>query len=566
MKTGRVAVYLVIVIAVAVVFYLYPRSADVADTEVVSLSSGDIQGTINLETAIASFKGVPYAAAPIGNLRWAPPEPVVPWDDIRKANVHGPMCVQDVGGEGPFLDLMMDGVGMPSWKKWIVGFAVPFMGGGDLSEDCLTVAVWAPAKSDQSTARPLPAMVWFHGGAHKFGSGDAALYDATRLAQRGIIVVTVNYRLGVMGFMAHPELTSGSPHRSSGNYGTLDQIHALKWIRENIHAFGGDPNNVTIFGESAGGHSVGQVMASPLSSGLLHRAIAQSGIGTHQIATLQEGEKAGIRLASTHGITGENQIVALRALPALHVQEMFSAQPDLDVLSHPVVDGWVLPKSTAAIFADGTQAPIPLMIGTNADEGTLLAPLIGSPFVNRLPGPKTAEEYRDLVLDEYPDAGKRLLKLYPADTDDDLYDAVNALFGDDFFGMQAWFAANNHREAGNPTYLYFLTRTSPSASQSVGAYHGADIQFVFGSFIPLFPKNEFDDRLSEQVVSYWSNFAKTGNPNDKGLPAWTGFELLNPRELELGERVGMRPVERQENYVLLATRIERYLKGLTGAE
>jgi len=453
----------------------------------------------------------------------------------------------------------MDGVGLATWKKWIFKGLATFMVGGDVSEDCLTLAVWGPADSGASDADPHPVMVWFHGGAHKFGAGDTAQYDATKLAQRGVVVVTVNYRLGVLGFMAHPELTAESTRHSSGNYGTLDQIYALRWVKENIHAFGGDPDNVTIFGESAGAHSVGQIMASPLSTGLFQRAIAQSGIGTHQVATLQQGERAGMLLASKLGITGEKQITAMRAMPAEEINAIFSIEPELDVLSHPVVDGWVLPQSTAAIFAAGKQAPVPFMIGTNADEGTLLAPLVGSPFENRLPGPKTAGQYHDLILDEYPENGERIFALYPADTDAEVPAAVSALFGDHLFGMQAWYAAALQSKLGQPTYVYFLTRISPSVSQWAGAYHGSDIQFVFGNFFPLFPRNDYDDALSDQVIGYWTQFARTGDPNHQGWPEWSTFDALNPQEMELGRRVGMRPVARREKYELLVTAMARLL-------
>jgi para-nitrobenzyl esterase len=539
---------------------MYTGGEDSIETETVSISSGKIRGSINLDTQIASFKGVPYAAPPVGALRWAPPEPAVPWAGVKTAIAHGPACVQQVGGEGPFLDLMMDGVGMPGWKKWLVSNLSGYFIGGELSEDCLTLTVWAPANLEESKSQPIAVMVWYHGGAHKFGSGDASQYDASKLAQRDVIVVTINYRLGVLGFMAHPELSLESPYGSSGNYGTLDQIHALTWVKENIHAFGGDPDNITIFGESAGGHSVGQVMASPLSHHLPDRAIAQSGIGTHQIATLQDAELAGLELARALGVTGENQLTRLRGLAVEDINNMFGKHPELDILSHPVIDGWVFPKSTAEIFAAGEQAPIPLLIGSNADEGTLLAPLIGSPFVNHLPGPETAEEYRNLIWKEYPEQAGKLLELYPAESDDDLFMAINDLFGDHFFGMQAWFAALKHSKSGNQTYLYFLTRTSPSPTQWAGAFHGADIQFVFGNFFPLFPKNDFDDELSDQVMNYWAQFAKTGNPNSQDWPKWDAMDINNPQEMELGRIVGQRPVERQNTYELLATSMERYLE------
>jgi len=566
MMTGRSGIYLILVVAVAAAIFIYTRGNNQIETEIVSVSSGDLQGMIDLETQVASFKGVPYAAAPIGDLRWAPPESAISWSGIRTAGDHGPNCVQQTGGNNGFIGLMMDGVGMPGWKKWIAINAMGFLPVSETSEDCLTLAVWAPADFDSPTNSPRAVMVWYHGGGHKFGAGDASQYDATKLAQRGVIVVSINYRLGVLGFMAHPELSEESSNASSGNYGTLDQIHALKWVNQNIHVFGGDPDNVTIFGESAGGHSVGQVMASPIARGLIHKAIAQSGIGTHNFATLEAAENAGVELAMALGISDENQIAALRALDAAELNAGFTRQTGLDILSHPVVDGWVFPKPAAAIFTADEQAPIPLMIGTNADEGTLLAPLFGTPFFNHFPGPQSVEEYNNMIAAEYPLEAGRLLELYPAKTDGELFDAINSLFGDHFFGTPAWFAAQKHSKSGYPTYVYFLTRTSPSPTQKAGAYHGADIHFVFGNFIPMFPKNDFDDELSRQVMDYWTDFAKTSNPNSGDLPDWESFDPNNPMEMELGQRVGMRPVERQENYELLATTLERYVTEASDAE
>lgn len=499
MRKFSILVVMIVAIAAAIFFYA-PGGERTLPSDVVSISSGDLTGIIDTKTDIVSFKGVPFAAAPVGEKRWAPPAPSKVWEGVLEADTYGPSCIQTTDGQGGFVELMADGVGLPRWKQIAFAWLVNILGAPEVNEDCLTLSIFAP----QGTTEPLPVMVWYHGGGHRFGAGDAQTYDGTNLAKRGVILVSINYRLGIFGFLAHPELTAESSVASSGNYGTLDQIHALEWVRDNIASFGGDPDNVTIFGESAGAHSVGQVMASPLSKGLVHKAIAQSGIGTHQFLTLKpsdayptSAEDIGVKFAAAMGVTGDNQLARLRALPALELHDVFMAE-DFDALSHPVVDGHVFPKAAGDLFAQGEQAQIPLMIGSNANEGTLLAPLIGSPFANHKLEPNTPQAYEALVREVYPETADAVLALYPANNDEELERAINALFGDHFFGMQAWYAANETAKQGLPTYLYFFTRKSPAPEQWAGAYHGADIQFVFGSFFPLFPRNDFDQALADQ--------------------------------------------------------------------
>lgn len=560
----KLAIFLVMIGAIAVAFVFYKPGSDTAETDVVTISSGDLTGVIDNKTDVVSFKGVPYAAAPVGDRRWAPPAAAARWDGVFKADTYGPACIQQTDGQGDFIELMMDGVGMATWRKKIFSLLVGLLFNVETSEDCLTLAVWTPAEIDE----PLPVMVWYHGGGHRFGAGESDAYPGTELVQHDVILVSINYRLGILGFFTHPELSAESAHGVSGNYGTLDQIHALEWVEENIAAFGGDPDNVTIFGESAGAHSIGQVMASPLSEGLLHRAIAQSGIGTHQFLTLKpsefypvSAEEVGARFAASIDITGDDQLSRLRALDANELNDAFMAG-DWDQLSHPVVDGYVFPKSVAELFASGQQARILLMIGTNADEGTLLAPLIGSPFSNQKLTSQTPEAYEALVRENYGDRADEVLALYPATSQQDLQDTINDLFGDHFFGMQAWFTVNEVARQSPPAYLYFFTRTSPSPDQWAGAYHGADLQFIFGNFFPLFPKNDFDETLADQMMDYWTSFATTGDPNGAGGPEWSAFDPASPEEMELGARVGMRPVERADNYQLLISRQMRMLEAL----
>lgn len=548
----------IIALVVLVGIYLASGSGE-KPTPVLSISSGELVGLSDEDTGIASFKGIPYAAPPVGEMRWQPPQPAQPWEGVLNADTHGPGCYQNSDGLGAFIDLMMDGVGLEPWKRFIFSSLASALSDAEISEDCLTLSVFSPAVSD----KPLPVMVWYHGGGHKNGAGDAMNYDGTLLAERDVVLVSINYRLSVFGFLAHPELSAESPHNSSGNYGTLDQIHALHWVQDNIAAFGGDPNNVTVFGESAGGHSVGQVMASPLAAGLLHRGIAQSGMGTHQFQPLRggdrNGEGLGLALAAELGISGTGQLSRLRELSPEQLTTAFESRRDLEGLSHPFIDGWVFPDAVGRIFARGEQANVPLMVGSNGDEGTLLAPLIGTPFVDQHPGPKSVAEYKDMVRKVYPDSAEQILALYPVASDEDLFGAINDLFGDHFFGMQAWYAAQQTAKQGIPTWLYFFTRQSPAESQWAGAYHGADIQFVFGSFFPIFPRNEFDESLSAKMMDYWTNFARSGDPNGEGLPQWTAFDPQSPQEMELGAQVGMRKVSRQHNYELLMSDQRRKL-------
>lgn len=559
---SKVRIGLILVVILIVAAFFYPRGGKIIESDVIALKAGDIIGEVDLKTEIASFKGVPFAAPPVGNLRWTPPQDRAPWEGILQTKEHGPNCTQITDGQDAFIELMMDGVDLPAWRRTFLRTILKLLPAPEVSEDCLTLSVYAPANIARSKERPRAVMVWYHGGGHQFGAGDTQTYNATKLAQRGVIVVTINYRLGIMGFMAHPELTAESEHHSSGNYGTLDQIHALNWVQENIGAFGGDPTRVTIFGESAGGHSIGQVMASPLSQGMVHRAIAQSGIGTHRIHTLKEGEALGSAFAESLGAA---TLADLRALPAKDIVASFGREFTYGDLSHPFEDGWVFPVSSAIAFNDGSTAQIPLLLGSNADEGTLLAPLMGTPFISHFPGPKTPEEYQAMVRDVYPEKGDAIMALYPVETKDDLFDAINDLFGDHFFGMQAWFAAHEHSANDNPVYLYFFTRTPPSEDAWAGAYHGSDVPMTFGGSFPLFPKNDYDDALSQQIMDYWTRFAKTGNPNKEGWPVWTEFDFQDPQEMNLGRNIAMQPVARQENYRLLARQMKNYLESQTPA-
>jgi para-nitrobenzyl esterase len=518
-------------------------------SQTVKTQSGPVQGVTN--EGVAIFRGSPYATPPLGDLRWAAPQPAQPWTEPLIADAYGPSCWQPTGiGNDAFISALVAGSGMSEFSQWVLKTGAG-LAEVSISEDCLTLNVLTP---DISSDKPLPVMLWIHGGGHQYGSG-GDIYESTSLANNGVVLVTINYRLGIYGFMAHPELAAEDANGSSGNYGMLDQIAALQWVQANIEKFGGDTNNVTIFGESAGGHSVGQLMASPLARGLFHKAIAQSGTGFQQFQTTDQnnetisGFNAGRSVAAMVDVSGSDEITQLRAMS---VEELAEAATDLEISStfHPQVDGYVLPKPTSQIFALGEQAPVPLMLGSNADEGSVLyymglTPVDGSTIT----GPETIKQWDNLLLNEFGDQANALSIHYAVDGDSDVVKGAEQLMGDSWFGRHAYFMAQRHSTAGHPTFMYFFERRSASPDETIGATHAFEIFPVFGSTLPLWPTDERDEILSNEMQSYWSNFAKAGDPNNDRAPAWQSFSLLQPTEMALGhEKSYSRPVARMDRY------------------
>ncbi len=523
------------------------RTPAPADAPVVSIDSGSVRGERAGEVAV--FRGIPFAAPPVGELRWRPPQRVQPWEDVRDATGYGPICPQ-IDDLGDNFDAMMRAHGIGAFRRTFVRAGLVFLPDSGQSEDCLTLNVRTAAKPGGKQ----PVMVWIHGGGHRTGSGSTVLYNTDALVERGVVLVTINYRLGVLGFFAHPALSAESPRGSSGNYGTLDQIAALRWVKRNIAAFGGNPNNVTIFGESAGGHSVGQLMASPLARGLFHRAIAQSGSGSHQLLELARAtpgkpaaEQAGVALADALGVSGgPDALGQLRAVDVDTLLDVSATLPDVGNVYHPVVDGWVLPRPVAAIFEAGEQAPVPLLIGSNADEGRLFEPRSPSPEVE---GPiETVARYKEALRSAYGEDADLVFAMYPANEDEEVPDALRKLWGDTYFGANArWLAAKMAR-VDQPAYLYLFTRVPPGDAAGAGAYHAAEIQFVFGEIMPVLPSNDYDPELARTLGDYWVQFAKYGNPNLSTRPRWPRFEAREPRLLELGAEVRATPVTRAQIY------------------
>jgi para-nitrobenzyl esterase len=482
---------------------------------VVRTDSGLVKGVaVDQDGAVRVYRGIPYAAPPIGELRWKPPQPVAPWQGMRAADEFGAACPQ------------------PDVLSQVYGTPLPAT-----SEDCLYLNVWTAGAGGEAIR---PVMVWIHGGGYYLGWGHQVYYDGTELAKKGAVVVTINYRLGPLGLLAHAALSAESPRRVSGNYALLDQIAALGWVQRNIAAFGGDPDRVTIFGESAGASAVGCLMASPLAEGLFHRAICQSGtaIGVAQrlreaVAGQPPAEEVGELVARRLGVDGAGDVLAqMRAATAEEI--LAAANPTLGIAPDegglrfgPVVDGWVLPEPPFVTLASGRRA-VPLLVGANANEGTVFLPRMGT---------LTAERFRAEARQEYGTAADRFLELYPVTGDEDVPAAVDRSRTDGRFVAPARLMARLISETGAKAFLYHFTRVRPGRER-LGAYHGSEIPFVFDAFPADRPKDDTDAALAEKMSSYWLQFAAKGDPNGPGLPEWPAYDPATELHMELGDRVG----------------------------
>lgn len=462
------------------------------------IADGVLEGIVSADGKVRTFKGIPYAAPPVGPLRWKAPQPVAPWTGVRRAMDFAPRAMQ-----GRIYDDMV------------------FHDAGP-SEDCLYLNLWLP--EDQPHTK-LPVMVWIHGGGFQAGASSEPRQDGGQLCKKGVLVVSMNYRMGVFGFFAHPELTKESGHNASGNYGLMDIIAALQWVHKNIAAFGGDPDNVTIFGESAGSWAVSALVAAPTAKGLFHRAIGESGAtltGVDRPTTRTSAEQTALEFTRT--AFGTTSLAALRALPA---DKLLAAALDEDRTHNrhtfsAIVDGWVLPTTTDAIYAAGQQSHVALLAGWNRDEG---GP--GAIFNDQ---PPTLSGYVAAVQDRFGDKANEFLKHYGAATDADAKRAAADYGGDEFIAFQTWKWIELHRQTGgSAVYRYEFDQPRPlpanaPAGAEPHANHSADIEFVFGMLDSLaLPWSTNDRAVSELMMNYWTNFAKTGNPNGPGLPEWPAY-------------------------------------------
>lgn len=496
-----------------------PPRPEAPEAGAVAVEGGLVAGAPAGGGPVMLYGSIPYAAPPVGARRWLPPQPVEAWEGVRDGSQLPPACIQ------PSLPV-------PPGEE-------PFFGAGStrLEEDCLYLNVWSAAAPGDA----VPVLVWIHGGGLFIGDGSETAYDGAALAARGAVVVTINYRLGALGYLAHALLREESGRDASGNYGLLDQVAALEWVQRNIAAFGGDPGRVTIFGESAGSWSVNYLMATPLARGLFAGAIGQSGGAFAPAAgpvASETAEAAGAQLAAAAlGDGAEVSLDALRALPAADVVAAAGAAP---VLLN--IDGWALPASVHDIFASGGQHDVPVIVGANADEGTALARLAGGPELG------SVAEYEDWARGEYGLLAEQYLAVYPADGDADVGRRMVDSAGDARFvwEMRTW--ARMMDTVSSPAYLYFFTRVPPAADAArYGAYHTAEIPYVFGNLGGgsryWFANRDYDDtdrQLSDVMSAYWINFAATGDPNGEGLPEWPAYTREAEQALELGDTVQVR--------------------------
>ena len=499
---------------------------ELTDDALISTPQGPVQGVTTDNPAIFNFKGLPFAAPPVGELRWAAPQPAPTWTETRAADSFGDRCMQIDDVEGDFFDRLIDGHGLSAVKKFLINRAVAAQTPSPMSEDCLYLNVRTGNLGGETKQ---PVMVWIHGGGHQFGSGDFSYYQSNGLVEKDIVLVTINYRLGVFGYMAHPALSEASPKNVSGNYGSLDQIAALDWVQKNIAAYGGDPNNVTIFGESAGGWSVTEMMASPLAAGKFHKAISQSGASTYHLGQMDgnglgwpSGYDMGEKVANSVGLNAPTAD-ELRAVPADVI--MANLPEKSDEAFHHIRDGYVFPKNVGHAFRDGDINSVPLLTGYNSDEGTLFFPDDPQPSVWEPDMPRGGAEMIAALNTHYPEKGAAIAEIYDLETD--FMTGGSQMMGDEIFGVNVRFAADANAAAGTPTYLYYFSRTPPSKKQTLGAFHAAEIPFVFDSSEPILGLSDDDKGLTDIMVSAWTNFAKTGHPNGENVPNWPEYNGQN---------------------------------------
>lgn len=457
-------------------------SAGAAQPAPATTEHGLVQGVT--ENDLTIYRGIPFAAPPVGELRWRAPQPPAKWNGVREATAFAPDPYQ---GDGK----------------------------GNVSEDCLYLNIWTPAKS---ASERIPVLVWIYGGGFSFGSNSTPVHNGEHLARKGVVLVTINYRVGPLGFLAHPELSAESPHKVSGNYGLQDQIAGLQWVQKNIAAFGGDPAKVTIFGESAGGIAVSMLCASPLAKGLFHGAISQSGgsFGPSRPTTypgenmrrLPDAEQSGLAFAQKAGVAS---IAELRSLAPDKLPAGWGSGA-----AWPIIDGWVIPDDQYRLYEAGRYNDVPILVGYNSDEGLSFS------------REKTPEEYIANVQKRYGPFADKLLAAYPAGPDR-VPKTARDLMRDAAFGWHTWsWARLQSRTGKSKVFLYYFDqhpdRPADSPQADHGMPHGVDVPYVFQTLDRNKPETTAGDlAISDTVSTYWTNFAKHGDPNGPGVPAWPRF-------------------------------------------
>jgi para-nitrobenzyl esterase len=487
--------------------------------ERVTVDGGLISGTVNTAGDIHIFKGIPFAAPPLGNLRWKEPQPVIPWKGVKKCIAFGASPMQ--GNPMPF-------------GPWSAEYLIPKE---PISEDCLYLNVWSGAASPKEKR---PVIVWIYGGGFMTGGSGCAIYDGEAMAKKGIIFVSLNYRVGIFGFFAHPELTKESSHHASGNYGLMDQIAGLQWVRKNIAAFGGDPNNVTIAGQSAGSTSVNCLVASPLSKGLFKHAIAESGASFLKVTFTG---MPSLKQAEDGGLKTDSSLADLRKMPAA---ELMKKQQGV---RGAIIDGYVIPQSIAELFAAGKQIDVDLLTGWNEDDGVLFGK------------PKTAEEFKKQAEQQFGADAEKFLQLYPAATDEEAAAAQAHIARDMTFGIQNYTWANVQAEnSKHKVYLYHFTRRLPATGDYIkyGAFHTGEVAYAYDNlaFVHRCPWEPVDHELATVMSTFWANFAKTGNPNGPGLPEWPAYNTRSYTTMILAETQMAKPLPGKAGLDFLIARMK----------
>ena len=511
-----------LLIVILILLFVSLRGSASAQTK-VKIANGYLEGTVD-NTGVSVFKGVPFAAPPVGELRWQEPQPVKDWQGARKADQFGPRCMQ----RPIFSDMVFRSNGM--------------------SEDCLYLNIWTAAKSAKDK---LPVLVYFYGGGFNAGDGSEPRYEGANMARKGVVALTVNYRLGVFGFFAHPELTRSSPYHASGNYGLLDQTAALQWVQKNIAAFGGDPKRVTIAGESAGSVSVSAQMCSPLSKGLIAGAIGESGslLGTLSAMSLEEAEKNGIKFAAS---IGADSLSTLRAKSAEEILEA-TAKPGTPWPS-PTVDDYFFPKAPLEIYAAGEQAHVPLLVGSNSSENPFQV-ILGREA-------PTVDNYRKALQRLYGDKADEVFNQYPASTEDEVMDVAQDLASDRFISYSTWKWIDLSTKTGSKsTYYYLYARPRPAlrapaattspGSVPRGAVHSAEIEYAMGNLDlnDVYAWTPDDYKVSKVMQEYFVNFIKTGNPNGSGVPKWPTFAEGQRMTIDVDTRAEREKVRKRYEFL-----------------